>query len=283
MDPPRQSRPRRAATTSSHNTRSQARRSRAEPGPSEDPAETQHRAEDAPSRHFACPFFRKRPDLYLDCVRFALNRPGDVKQHLRRAHMFPRCPTCGLTFKDKGSEEKWHDHVSAQGCEPTDFVNRTVTDEDLGRMKLKGPSSTRGSSAEKESLQWYMIWEVLFPDDDQRPSPFHRPEHEERLAHYIETFDLDTFIRSFASMSADGGFVSGWCNYNDFAKSLFAALEYHAQVQNWTASQQVAALHIEPIQPIQLQPIQPIEPTDTFFDPSEPFFGVGGGNHSGSY
>ncbi|KAK3344210.1 hypothetical protein B0T25DRAFT_320784 [Lasiosphaeria hispida] len=192
--------------------------------------------EDRPCQQLACPFYKIRPDLHLECVHYVLKRPSDVKQHIQRVHMrSPHCPYCGVTFEGKSGEEDRDAHVNAQRCEQTDFVHCSATNEQLNAFKLRGSEkATSGSDLAKEAAQWYKIWDVLFPTERRPESPFQLPGHEERLAYQMEMFPLERFIEIHVPSGLEQQPAY------ELARSLFEAFRRHTQGHDLSTSQQLA-------------------------------------------
>ena len=89
---------------------------------------------------FACPFFIKSPDKFLECRKFKLSRIRDVKQHIWRRHQRPLyCPRC---YDEFPSELARDEHVRApQQCEhrPAPLIEG-VTDEQQKLLRKRSDS-----------------------------------------------------------------------------------------------------------------------------------------------
>jgi hypothetical protein len=115
---------------------------------------------------FACPFYRKDPERYLDCINLKLNRISDVKQHLKRRHTWNY--SCSRCFKGFSSSKAYEDHVLQQACAITDRTNNDgvspAAQESL-RYRVD-----RSSSSE---LQWHEICRILFGKLGDSLNPHH--------------------------------------------------------------------------------------------------------------
>ncbi|WZH45898.1 uncharacterized protein QYS62_006967 [Fusarium acuminatum] len=115
---------------------------------------------------FACPFYRRHPERYFNCISLKMPRISDVKQHLKRRHMANYfCPRC---FKGFSALKPFQEHVLQQDCsmdlsEDTDGVSPTT--QDALKVRFERGLSPRG--------QWYKIWKILFGDIDDDQKPYH--------------------------------------------------------------------------------------------------------------
>lgn len=118
--------------------------------------------------HFACPFYRRHWAENKACLRYRLNRIADVRQHLRRAHMWgPYCPKCWLEFSN---EEERIVHVRKGDCEvaPLPILDRMSDDQEREIFRAGSNRQARSSVADK----WYEIWDILFPGYPRPTSPY---------------------------------------------------------------------------------------------------------------
>nr|RBR01372.1 hypothetical protein FVER53263_04372 [Fusarium verticillioides] len=115
---------------------------------------------------FACPFYRRHPERYFDCISLKMPRISDVKQHLKRRHMANYfCPRC---FKGFSALKPFQEHVMQQDCsldlsENTDGVSPTT--QDALKVRFERSLPPRG--------QWHKIWKILFGDIDDDQNPYH--------------------------------------------------------------------------------------------------------------
>jgi hypothetical protein len=115
---------------------------------------------------FACPFYRRHPERFFDCISLKMPRISDVKQHLKRRHMANYfCPSC---LKGFSALKPFQEHVLQQGCsmdlsENTDGVSPT-TQEAL-KVRFERSLSPRD--------QWYKIWKILFGNIGGDQNPYH--------------------------------------------------------------------------------------------------------------
>lgn len=107
---------------------------------------------------FACPFYRRDPRMYRECMYRKLTRIRDVKQHIQRRHTpASSCPVCYSTFP---STKEGAEHIRERKCQPREvaslnFVNG-ISIEAQEQLKHR---VDRTVTAEK---QWYEVWDILF-------------------------------------------------------------------------------------------------------------------------
>ncbi|KAK2030826.1 hypothetical protein LX32DRAFT_651310 [Colletotrichum zoysiae] len=134
---------------------------------------------------FACPYFKRDPVRHLKCfMRFKLKRVKDVKQHLYRKHSFPEhcCPLCWATF-DRRSD--YDNHIRKRSCEAREMPGEYG---DFMTVDQKKAISKRTDSGPDEHRQWYNVWKVLFPDEDQPASPYLKSTELEELIPIVRWF-----------------------------------------------------------------------------------------------
>ncbi|KAF4994846.1 hypothetical protein FGRMN_5535 [Fusarium graminum] len=113
---------------------------------------------------FACPYFRRCPARYLECINLKMPRISDVKQHLKRRHTIPfQCSNCSKEFP---SSELLQDHVRLIVCPNTSVDNLERVSPEA--QKLLKSRFDRGLSPTR---QWHKIWEILFGPNDIAPKP----------------------------------------------------------------------------------------------------------------
>lgn len=115
---------------------------------------------------FACPFYRRHPERYFDCISLKMPRISDVKQHIKRRHMANySCPRCSKGFS---ALKPFQEHVLQQDCsmdlsENIDGVSPATRDA----LKVR---FGRGLSPRD---QWDKIYKIVFGDIDHDQNPFH--------------------------------------------------------------------------------------------------------------
>lgn len=104
----------------------------------------------------ACPFAKKDPFKYSDCLRKRLRRIRDVKQHLRRCHSRPiYCSICGETFR---TEEDRDTHARLRSCQETQYRIDGITKAQQDKLTEKSPLKT------SEEAQWLAMFAIVFPE-----------------------------------------------------------------------------------------------------------------------
>ncbi|RBR26694.1 uncharacterized protein FIESC28_00477 [Fusarium coffeatum] len=115
---------------------------------------------------FACPFYRRHPERYFDCISLKMPRISDVKQHIKRRHMANySCPRCSKGFS---ALKPFQEHVLQQDCsmdlsENIDGVSPAMHDA----LKVRFERSLSPSG------QWHKICKIVFGDTDDDQNPFH--------------------------------------------------------------------------------------------------------------
>ncbi|VUC24024.1 unnamed protein product [Clonostachys rosea] len=122
---------------------------------------------------FACPFYRKDPFQYVDCVNYRLTRLSDVKQHLQRRHLDDlsmRCPICTEVFTSSSEREK---HVKSSTCciNSTSLEPLSPNFEQSSQPMLK----TRSSRGMTPSEMYFDLWDGLFGKDTRPLNPYLGP------------------------------------------------------------------------------------------------------------
>jgi hypothetical protein len=130
----------------------------------------------------ACPFYKKDQVKYMNCLkRFELKRIRDVKQHLWRKHRTPQfyCPTCWETFEAESGRD---DHLTARNCQtrpkPAYDGISEAQKQDLGR---------RVDTNATEEMQWYSVWDIVFPGEP-RPAMVYLGNELEEVVSMIRDF-----------------------------------------------------------------------------------------------
>ncbi|KAK2023143.1 hypothetical protein LX32DRAFT_163003 [Colletotrichum zoysiae] len=118
-----------------------------------------------PTRTLACPFWKKNPDNHRQCYKKVLSKIKYVKSHLYRFHPAPiACPCCGAEFQ---SEEVRDEHLRARRCEVVERGD-IAGHEGLTAERMR-QVSRRADPRLSEEEQWFVIWDIIFPNTP-RPS-----------------------------------------------------------------------------------------------------------------
>lgn len=106
----------------------------------------------------ACPFQKRDSHKHHECLKYALHRIKDVKQHVYRRHKQPDyyCARCGHIFKNADERDE---HSRSINCDNLELPNFEGISE-LTRNKLN-KSSSRGLDIQG---QWFEMWDIIFPD-----------------------------------------------------------------------------------------------------------------------
>lgn len=120
-------------------------------------AHRHNRAGMGQKRMLACPYRKLDPHRHRDCLKYTLHRIKDVKQHIDRRHK-------NSTFRP---QIKRDEHMRKSDCEigPKSMLEG-VTEEQWERLNK---SSFRNMSLE---LQWFNMWDILFPGQERPRSAF---------------------------------------------------------------------------------------------------------------
>ncbi|KAJ4012031.1 hypothetical protein NW752_004426 [Fusarium irregulare] len=116
---------------------------------------------------FACPFYRRHPERYFDCISLKMPRISDVKQHIKRRHMANySCTRCSKGFS---ALKPFQEHVLQQDCsmdlsENIDGVSPAT--HDALKVRFERTLSPRD--------QWHKICKILFGDIDDDHNPYHQ-------------------------------------------------------------------------------------------------------------
>lgn len=107
-------------------------------------------------QEFACPFFAKNPDRYVNCLKHhELRSMDDVRRHILQDHRLPfYCPTCKNAF---GLASARNQHIIGRTCEFLDEFPFDGISED----HRKSIANTRYIPTEES--QWHQTWRILFP------------------------------------------------------------------------------------------------------------------------
>lgn len=110
----------------------------------------------------ACPFQKLDPHKHLDCLKYALHRIKDVKQHVYRRHKQPDfyCARCFVIFKTANARDE---HARSKDCD--NLEGREFEGISEVQKNRLNKSSSRGLNPQD---QWFEMWDIIFPD---KPRP----------------------------------------------------------------------------------------------------------------
>lgn len=111
----------------------------------------------------ACPFQKLDSHKHHDCLKYALHRIKDVKQHIYRRHRQPDyyCARCFEIFKAADVRDE---HARSNHCKNLPDPGFEGISEDQ-KIRLN-KSSSRGLDPQE---QWFEMWDIIFPGKP-RPS-----------------------------------------------------------------------------------------------------------------
>lgn len=121
-------------------------------------------AEKRKEEKFACPFYRKDPMRFLECINVKMVTISIVKQHLKRRHAAnSHCPVCNAGFS---SSKQFEDHKRKGDCSHSKISSLdSIPPHVLDSLRFR--SDRRMSSL----TQWHEIWVILFGKPDTTPKP----------------------------------------------------------------------------------------------------------------
>lgn len=115
---------------------------------------------------FACPYYRKDPERYFDCINLKLIRISDVKQHLTRRHTWSY--SCFRCWRGFSLQKVYEEHVLQQECSIQGSLdNDSVSPHAQEALKYR---VDRSSSPEH---QWHDIYRILFGELEDALNPHH--------------------------------------------------------------------------------------------------------------
>jgi len=117
---------------------------------------------------WACPFFKKDPIHFMDCMSFKLKRIQDVKQHIARKHSQPSiyCPVCQQEFSKIPQRDH---HIRQRECSEPPRCGRDAPTASISAEKQK---ELRSRMSGTDIAVWYRIWNVLFDDTSPPATPY---------------------------------------------------------------------------------------------------------------
>ncbi|KAF6814715.1 hypothetical protein CSOJ01_03938 [Colletotrichum sojae] len=136
---------------------------------------------------FACPFWKLNPENHRSCFKSnAYARLADVKQHLRRKHVFrkdpcdPCCQKCCLQFSSRAELRL---HLTTEICEYlTRNYEEGIVPEQHRELSKRAPSELSDEGA------WFLMWEIVFPDKSRPSSAYIDSELSEDANSMLEYF-----------------------------------------------------------------------------------------------
>ncbi|KAK1852601.1 hypothetical protein CCHR01_04755 [Colletotrichum chrysophilum] len=128
---------------------------------------------------FACPYYKKDPSKYSDCLkRSCLRTIGDVRDHVWQHHRIPfYCPICKRDFSTASGRDQ---HIVKRVCVIEDFFPFEGVSDDQRRRLFK---RRRGVGARQ---QWYHIWKILLPKVQPPKSSMLRSDKGQDIAAFRE-------------------------------------------------------------------------------------------------
>ncbi|KAN0095845.1 hypothetical protein V8E51_016556 [Hyaloscypha variabilis] len=149
----------------------------------------------------ACPFYKRDPHKYQDCLSYQLRRIKDVKQHVYRKHSKPEfyCSRCFQIFSTASDRDL---HTRPASCEMhTDPQYDGITTE---QKKALAIYVNRGKRLED---QWYDTYDIIFPSE-ARPKSVYVGNYFEEVIPLLRTF-WDTRQSGIISNIAESGYFDG--------------------------------------------------------------------------
>ncbi|KAF4982106.1 hypothetical protein FZEAL_2212 [Fusarium zealandicum] len=108
---------------------------------------------------WACPFLKRRPQIWGRTCKKKLKQISYVKDHIEKVHYLRYCPRCFSTFAKDGSTSHLCRYKSTAPVE-------LITTEKLMQDK------ERADSTKTHEEQWQHIYMVLFPNEPVCPDPY---------------------------------------------------------------------------------------------------------------
>ncbi|KAH7121604.1 hypothetical protein EDB81DRAFT_891173 [Dactylonectria macrodidyma] len=106
------------------------------------------------------------PIRHVDCISRKLNRIHDVKQHLARQHTVGfYCRKC---FEGFSSDRLFKKHLHSVFCEPREAPSNV----EYVSNKAQDLLTRRVDRTLEGKEQWYIIWNILFEDQDKTRNPY---------------------------------------------------------------------------------------------------------------
>lgn len=117
-----------------------------------------------PRRQLACPFQKQDSLKHHECLKYALHRIKDVKQHIYRRHKQPDyyCACCFEVFKTADERDE---HARSKNCDNLDVPGFEGISE--AQKHTLNKSSSRSLDTQG---QWFKMWDIIFPGERQPSS-----------------------------------------------------------------------------------------------------------------
>ncbi|KAF5643988.1 hypothetical protein F25303_6163 [Fusarium sp. NRRL 25303] len=122
--------------------------------------------EDKKEEKFACPFYRKDPVRFLECMNLRLVSISIVKQHLKRRHAASPDPD-GSGYRESFAPSTRSRNHSTKASDAQGNIEDIDSIPPEKLEALKSRSDRRISSTD----QWHEIWAILFGESDITPKP----------------------------------------------------------------------------------------------------------------
>ncbi len=136
----------------------------------------------------ACPFWKNNPLRHRACYR-GFKRIRDVKYHLKRNHVRPRCPRCGTQFDQVGA-------VSTHLRNPQEVCARRDDLDDIPYDSISPEQamtlSQYSDRTYSQEQQWFAIWDIVFHG------------HPQPMSAYVDT-DMSADLSSYHTFSSTHG------------------------------------------------------------------------------
>ncbi|KAJ4056912.1 hypothetical protein NW761_003483 [Fusarium oxysporum] len=113
---------------------------------------------------FACPFYRKDPVRFLECINLRLVTIAIVKQHLKRRHGADSLSPVGR--KGPRSLNKVEDHVREEI-----YTQGKIRSLDTIPLHILDDLKIRSDRRISSTAQWHEIWILLFGESNITPNP----------------------------------------------------------------------------------------------------------------
>ncbi|KAH7121479.1 hypothetical protein EDB81DRAFT_814021 [Dactylonectria macrodidyma] len=145
----------------------------------------------------ACPFWKNDPEKFRQCFHLKLTEIKRVKQHLVRKHTPERyCTRCLTVFPSKGSFDH---HSTQETCIRSEFARLEGISHDQ-HTKLRAKSNPVLSQSER----WFVIWDVIFPNEPRPSSPYIPTGASEDLSRFLEFAQRRAASIMFQRLRASG-------------------------------------------------------------------------------
>ncbi|RKL41187.1 hypothetical protein BFJ72_g5615 [Fusarium proliferatum] len=115
---------------------------------------------------FACPFYRKDPVRFLECMNIRLVSIPIVKQHLKRRHTANPDPDGSACQEDLTFSTMSEDHDTEVSC-----AQGSTDDLNIIPPKILDALKRRSNRRMSPTDQWHEIWVILFGESDVTPKP----------------------------------------------------------------------------------------------------------------